>query len=128
MPVQYFQSVIAIEVAVAGALLFEIRFFDRDDTARARRRPDERILVLFAVVIFVTVFGSLLGIAHHWQEGAASVVTCGLAISVFPIVLRALPAPRRPETGAGVSRSASRLVGVLVYIALVTGLVLVLNE
>ena len=28
IPVQYFQSVIAIEVGVAGVLLFQIRFFD----------------------------------------------------------------------------------------------------
>jgi hypothetical protein len=83
--------------------------------------------ILFAVVIFVTVFGSLLGIANQWQDVAASVVTVGLAISVLPIVLRALPAPRSAESGARASRSSTRLVGALLYVALVTGLVVLLN-
>jgi hypothetical protein len=32
VPVQYFQSVIAIELAVTGALLWQIRFFDSKTT------------------------------------------------------------------------------------------------
>ena len=31
VPVQFFQATIAIELAVAGALLWEIRFFERDN-------------------------------------------------------------------------------------------------
>jgi hypothetical protein len=30
VPVQYFQSIIAVELAIAGALLFQVRFFDKD--------------------------------------------------------------------------------------------------
>lgn len=32
-PVRYFQSIIAIELAVAVALLFQVRYFDKDATA-----------------------------------------------------------------------------------------------
>ena len=34
VPVQYFQSVIAIELAVAGALLWQMRFFESGNEAR----------------------------------------------------------------------------------------------
>jgi len=33
LPVQYFQSVIAIELAVTGALLWQIRFFESRQSA-----------------------------------------------------------------------------------------------
>jgi hypothetical protein len=39
VPVQFFQSTIAIELAVAGALLWEIRFFERNGTTRRLRNP-----------------------------------------------------------------------------------------
>jgi hypothetical protein len=38
VPVQYFQSVIAIELAVAGALLWQIRFFESATRRRAMAR------------------------------------------------------------------------------------------
>ena len=38
VPVQFFQSTIAIELAVAGALLWEIRYFDREGAAGATGR------------------------------------------------------------------------------------------
>ena len=34
VPVQYFQSVIAVQIAVAGALLFQVRFFDNSKVDR----------------------------------------------------------------------------------------------
>ena len=34
VPVQYFQSVIAIELAVSGALLWQMRFFESDSARR----------------------------------------------------------------------------------------------
>jgi hypothetical protein len=40
VPIQFFQSVIAIQLAVTGALLFQVRFFSpREKT----RRDDERL-------------------------------------------------------------------------------------
>ena len=38
VPVQYFQSVIAIELAVSGALLWQMRFFE-SNTARREGEP-----------------------------------------------------------------------------------------
>ena len=40
VPVQYFQSVITIELAVSGALLWQMHFFE--STRRRRRRPQHR--------------------------------------------------------------------------------------
>ena len=34
-PVQYFQSIIAVLLAVSGALLFQVRFFDNNRTERS---------------------------------------------------------------------------------------------
>jgi hypothetical protein len=60
VPVQYFQSVIAIELAVAGALLWQMRFFESRDTPRreGERVPDSRLRLGLAVVLGATVFGS----------------------------------------------------------------------
>jgi hypothetical protein len=60
VPVQFFQSAIAIELAVAGALLWQIRFFEPRD-ARHREReslPDARLRVGLALVIPRLVPGS----------------------------------------------------------------------
>jgi len=45
VPVQYFQSVIATEVAVIGALLWQIRYLEPRDAARrdGERLPDPRL-------------------------------------------------------------------------------------
>ena len=61
VPVQYFQSVITIELAVTGALLWQMRYFE---SAEARRRdgghlPDARLRLGLALVLGATLFGSL---------------------------------------------------------------------
>jgi hypothetical protein len=43
VPVQFFQSVIAIELAIVGTLLWQIRFFDREDTQAETSRRDPRL-------------------------------------------------------------------------------------
>ena len=63
VPIQFFQSVIAIQLAVTGALLFQVRYFSpREDT----RREDERLAsatlrLAVGVLLGATLFGSLLG-------------------------------------------------------------------
>jgi hypothetical protein len=56
VPVQYFQSVIAIELAVAGALLWQIRFFESRRTARREGEhvPDSRLRLGLALVLGAT--------------------------------------------------------------------------
>src|SRR4029453_13019306 len=87
VPVQYFQSVIAIEVAVAGALLWQMRFFESSSAPReGEPLPDARLRVALALVLGGTVFGSLWAMADEGPKWAALVVTIGLAVSRVPIL------------------------------------------
>jgi hypothetical protein len=93
VPVQFFQSAIAIELAVAGALLWQIRYFEPRDAQRQESDslPDARLRVGMALVLGGTLFGSLWAIADEGPKWAALAVTVGLAISLIPIGLRVLP-------------------------------------
>ncbi len=95
VPVQYYQSVIAIEVAVTGVLLFQIRFFDTGTDARGESGTDPRLRLLMLIVLTATLFGSLEAIRESGGRWAAVLVTVGLAISLLPILLRVLPPLRR---------------------------------
>jgi hypothetical protein len=53
VPVQYYQSVIAIETAVTGVLLFQIRFFDSDADAPGKSASDPRVRVLMLILLRV---------------------------------------------------------------------------
>jgi hypothetical protein len=130
VPVQYFQSVIAIELAVTGALLFEIRYFDRDEALRTaeEHRTDPRLLLGLGVVLAATVFGSLAAMLHDAGTTAASAVTVGLAISVLPILLRVLPPlARSPRTQAHDPDLAWTIGGLLMYVVVVAGVIALLN-
>jgi hypothetical protein len=130
VPVQYFQSVITIELAVAGALLWQIRFFDSREAARRDRAdlPDPRLRLGLALVLGVTVFGSLWAMAHGGKALAATAVTVGLAVSLVPILLRVLkPLARDAATNARDASSAVTVVGLLLYVLLVAGVVVLIN-
>ena len=126
VPVQFFQSVIAIELAITGALLFQIRYFQprralKDD----EQLPDPRIRMLLALVLLATALGSLAAIADKGGEVAASAVTVGLAISLVPILLRALPpVPKDRHSGARDPDSVVTLIALALY-ALMVGLFLI---
>ena len=72
VPVQYFQSVIALE------------------TGHHLGR-DPRLRVVLLIVLTATIFGSLEAIREGWGRWSAVLVTVGLAVSVLPILLRVLP-------------------------------------
>jgi hypothetical protein len=92
VPVQYFQSVITIELAVTGALLWQMRYFEpQDRRGGSGRLPDARLRLALALVLGVTLFGSLWAMADEGPKWAAIAVTLGLAISVLPILVRVLP-------------------------------------
>jgi ribose/xylose/arabinose/galactoside ABC-type transport system permease subunit len=91
VPVQYFQSVIALEAAITGVLLFQIRFFATGKDAPEASDVDPRLRVLLLVVLTATVFGSLEAIREHRGRWSAVLVTVGLAVSLLPILLRVLP-------------------------------------
>jgi uncharacterized membrane protein len=91
VPVQYFQSVIALETAITAALLFQIRFFATSKDAPEESDVDPRLRVLLLGVLTATVFGSLEAIREGRGRWSALLVTVGLAVSLLPILLRVLP-------------------------------------
>jgi len=130
VPVQFFQSVIAIELAVTGALLWEIRFFESGDRARrdSEDLPDSRLRLGLALVLGVTIFGSLWAIADEGPKWAALAVTVGLAISLLPILLRVLP-PLAKDAATD-ERDPDywiTVVGLVLYVAVVGGVLVLLD-
>jgi len=95
VPVQYFKSVIALETAVSGVLLFQIRFFAAKEDAAQEPVADPRLRLLLLLVLAATIFGSLEAIREGGGLWSAVLVTVGLAVSVLPIVLRVLPPLQR---------------------------------
>jgi hypothetical protein len=130
VPVQYFQSVIAIELAVAGALLWQIHYFDSGEKARGdnERPPDPRLRLGLALVLGTTVFGSLWAMADEGPKWAAVAVTIGLAISLIPIRLRVLPSlARDAKTHERDPGYPVTVVGLIVYVAVVAGFLVLLD-
>ena len=110
-------------------MLFQIRFFaPRDRTGGATDRPDARIRLAIAVVLGATVFGSLYALKH--PGGATDeAVMIGLAVSLFPILLRVLPPlGRDPQTHRRDPQYTTTIVGLIIYIALTASTVLLLNQ
>ena len=130
VPVQFFQSTIAIELAVAGALLWEIRYFERNGAAPPDRQelPHPRLQLFFALVLGATLFGSLWAIADEGGALAATLVTTGVAISVLPVLLRVLPPlARDARTTERDPDYSVTVVGLFVYVVVVGGVIALIN-
>lgn len=131
VPVQYFQSVIAIELAVAGALLWQMRFFESKDTTRpeSEHLPDARLRVGMALVLGATVFGSLWAMVDEGHSRwPALAVTVGLAVSLVPILLRVLPSlAKDAATSERDPNYTVTVVGLLLYVAVVAGFLVLLD-
>ena len=130
VPVQYFQSVIAIELAVAGALLWQMRYFEsREDAQRTSdRSPSPRLRLCLALVLGATVFGSLWAMADEGPKWAALAVTVGLAVSVTPILLRVLPPLARDvSTNERDPDSGVAALGIVAYAVVVAGFLVLLD-
>ena len=130
VPVQFFQSTIAIELAVAGALLWEIRYFDREGAAGRDRQelPDARLQLFFALVLGTTLFGSLWAIAEEGKALAASLVTTGVAVSLLPILIRVLPRlTRDARTSERDADYVVAVVGLFSYVLVVGGVIALIN-
>jgi hypothetical protein len=125
VPVQYYQSVIAIELAVTGALLWQIRYFESKNSARSESEqlPDPRLRLGLALVLGATMFGSLWAIADEGRSRwPALAVTVGLAVSLVPILLRVLPPlAKDAATNARDPNYAVTVVGLLLYVLVVAG-------
>jgi hypothetical protein len=130
VPVQFFQSVIAIELAVTGALLWQIRFFEPEDQDRndSERLPDPRLRLGVALVLGTTLFGSLWAMVDEGPKWAAVAVTVGLAVSLTPILLRVLPPlARDAKTHERDPGYAVTIVGLIVYAAVVAAFLVLLD-
>jgi hypothetical protein len=130
VPVQFFQSVIAIELAVTGALLWQIRYFESKDSRRrgSEPLPDSRLRLGLALVLGATVFGSLWAIADEGPKWAALAVTVGVAVSLIPILLRVLPPlAKDAATNERDSGYAVTILGLVLYVAVVAGFLVLLD-
>jgi hypothetical protein len=130
VPVQFFQSVIAIELAVTGALLWQIRYFESKDSRRRESEPlpDSRLRLGLALVLGATVFGSLWAIADEGPKWAALAVTVGLAVSLVPILLRVLPPlAKDAATNERDPGYAVTILGLVLYVAVVAGCLVLLD-
>jgi hypothetical protein len=131
VPPQYFQSIIAIELAVTGALLWQIRYFEHESRGRDqgyRPLPHPLVRLMVAVILAGTFLGSLIGILREAGNEVAIPVAIGLAISLLPILLRVLPPLNRSkQTGRRDPRFVVTIVGLLVYVLIVAGFVILLS-
>jgi hypothetical protein len=130
VPLQFFQSVIAIELAVTGALLWQMRFFESRSSARrdGERLPDSRLRLGLALVLGATLFGSLWAIADEGPRWAALAVTVGLAVSLIPIFLRVLPPlAKDASTNQRDPDYAVTILGLVLYVAVVAGFLVLLD-
>ena len=129
VPVQYFQSIIAIELAVSGALLWQMRFFESSSTRReGEALLDARLRVALALVLGATLFGSLWAMADEAPKWAALTVTIGLAVSLVPILLRVLsPLAKDATTNERDPDYAVTVVGLLFYVVVVAGVLVLLD-
>jgi hypothetical protein len=130
VPVQFFQSTIAIELAVAGALLWEIRYFEPESEAKRDRQqlPDARLQLFFALVLGATLSGSLWALADAGTTLAATLVTIGVAISLLPIFLRVLPPlARDARTSERDANYAVTVLGLFAYAVVVAGVIALIN-
>jgi hypothetical protein len=120
VPIQYFQSVIAVELGVTGALLFQIRYFAPRGDQPEQDLPDPGLRLAIAVVLGATLFGCLEAMLHGGNRIAAAAVMIGLAVSLLPILLRVLPPLRRKaQSQERPSDVAVTIAGVLLYVVLV---------
>jgi hypothetical protein len=81
-----------------GALLWQIRFFDKEDNQAETSRRDPRLQLLLLVVLTAILFGSLEALRDGGGQLAAVLLTVGLAVSLLPILLRVLRPVRRDAT------------------------------
>jgi hypothetical protein len=118
--------VIAIQLAVTGALLFQVRYFSpREKTTREDERlPSATLRLAVEVVLGATLFGSLLAMLQGGDRTAASALLIGLAVSILPVLLRVLPPLRRDlDSGERSRYVVVTVVGVIVYAVLVAAAV-----
>jgi len=130
VPVQFFQSVIAIELAVTGALLWQIRFLESKNAEQRDRDglPDSRLRLALALVPGATLFGSLWAIADKGPKWAAALRHGRGRRLARPIILRVLPPLARDAATNERDRDyAITLLGLVLYALVVAGALVLLD-
>ena len=128
VPVQYLQSFIAIELAVTGALLFQIRYFDRNAPVRSIDGSSPPwLLVSLGIVLVATLFGSLWALLHGAEPRRARSPSGSRSRSC-----RSCSGCYRLSRGTrtrvrGILASSPTIVGLLAYVVVVAGVVVLLN-
>jgi hypothetical protein len=131
VPPQYFQSIIALELAVTGALLWQIRYFEHERVSDVgvRALPHPLVRGLVALVLLGTILGSLLGILHEGGKTLAVLVGIGFVGSLLPVLLRVLPPLKRNEgTGERDPHYVVTILGLLVYVVVAVVFVVLLGS
>ena len=111
IPPQYFQSIIALELAVTGALLWQIHYFDREPEAEVRGRalPHPIVRGAVALVLLGTILGSLLGIVYgdRWIAILVAIATIALKGSIIPRMLQ------KALRDAQIKREVGPIIGIV---------------
>ena len=94
VPVQYFQSIITVLLAVAGALLFQVRFFELTHSERTKEVDPFLRLVMIAVIT-ATLFASLEAMREGWGPPC-----CGACDYRAGAIAASHPASRPPTADA----------------------------
>lgn len=108
--------------------------YSRVESGNAARRngeglPDPRLRLLLALVLGVTLLGSLWAIANEGGSASAITVTVGLAVSALPIVLRVLPPlARDAATNERDPGYVVTVAGLLLFVVLVAGVIVLLGS
>jgi hypothetical protein len=111
-------------------LLSQIRYFESGDSGRRKSEhvPDSRLRLGLALVLGLTLFGSLWAIADEGPKWAALAVTVGLAISLIPILLRVLPPlAKDASTDKRDPDYVVTVLGLILYVAVVAGVLVLLD-
>jgi hypothetical protein len=123
--------VIAIELGVTGALLFQIRYFAPRSatTPEDDDLPSASLRLAVAVVLGATLFGSLEAMLRGGDRRAAAALMIGLGVSLLPIFLRVLP-PLRREAATAIRPydRAVTIAGIVAFVVLIAAAVILVEE
>jgi hypothetical protein len=129
VPVQFFQSMIAIELAVAGALLWQMRFFEPRMRASVRANVFPTLAYVLASPSFwAQPCSGPCGRSQTKGRSGRHSRHCGVAVSLIPILLRVLPPlAKDAATNERDSHYAITVVGLVLYVAVVAGFPVLLD-
>ena len=126
VPVQFFQSVIAVELAIVGALLWQIRFFEKEDNQEETSGTDPRLKLLLLVVLTAILFGSLGRAPRRWWPAGRGPAHRGSrSFAIADLVACAAPRSTRRNHATANPQLWVTLLGLVLFAAVVVLLILI---